>query len=163
MANDIMPTLSAVTTTQYSTGPGVGTDLYFEGVRSGLTVRVVQVNEHVCGYVKLPEGHPWLLVEDVDAYDLSSVHGGITYRYEGWVGFDTAHGSDLWPSLMTRPVPSWRADNPRVWTAELFMTELERLAHEAASNDPEPYCDHGPFDACRCLIDSTTHKESSKQ
>ena len=74
---------------------------------------------HLCGYVGVPEGHPYFQVaeDDVDV----SVHGGLTYaafcqeedRDHGichiaepgepdrvwWLGFDCAHFNDLVPGI----------------------------------------------------------------
>lgn len=57
-----------------------------------------------CGYVRIPEGHPWhgLHYDDIDV----ACHGGLTYSRadvpcEGetepggwWIGFDCAHAGD---------------------------------------------------------------------
>lgn len=64
----------------------------------------------LCGYVGIPEGHPW---HGVDYNDIEAeVHGGLTFGDEGdgerwpkgsyWVGFDCAHGGDLIP--WTEPI-----------------------------------------------------------
>lgn len=135
MSNELAKNMNVLVATEDTTGP-TGQGTYYEGVRSGLKVRVVQVMQHVCGYVLLPEGHPWLTAEDDWDID-STVHGGITYRKGGWVGFDTAHGWDIWPDLQTGPIPEWKLmrgemDNFIYWTAPMFMIELEKLAKEAA-------------------------------
>lgn len=55
---------------------------------------------HRCGYVLLPEGHPWwalLRREGVDLDEVAEAHGGITYTDdEGWIGFDAMHAFDRW-------------------------------------------------------------------
>jgi hypothetical protein len=61
---------------------------------------------HWCGYIRIPEGHPWHGLDDGDSYEgeaeRPAVHGGITYRCtenDGhWIGFDCAHSGDLTPS-----------------------------------------------------------------
>jgi hypothetical protein len=132
--------MTKVVATEGLTGPGtyLGTP-FFEGVMSGLTVRVVQSYESVNGYVKLPDGHPWLEAED--DWDIpSNVHGGITFRDNlGWVGFDTNHGWDIWPDLLERAIPTWKlaGGNQIFWTAEMFMEEMERFAAEAAGAAPK--------------------------
>lgn len=68
---------------------------------------------HLCGYVGLPEGHPWhgkgydhcRLLND----DWPEVHGGLTYAARAapkqepdgrwWIGFDCAHTGDFSPGL----------------------------------------------------------------
>lgn len=47
--------------------------------------------EWLCGYIELPETHPWLTMGfTVPAH----VHGGITYNEKNTVGFDCNHGSE---------------------------------------------------------------------
>jgi hypothetical protein len=53
---------------------------------------------HLCGYVKLPEG----CVISPDALMSFSVHGGITYDDDGWIGFDCAHSQDFCPADVRR-------------------------------------------------------------
>ena len=73
---------------------------------------------HLCGYVGIPEGHPWFKKDysDIDA----DVHGGLTYAAYGhdesesdkgyykqltdskgrklwWIGFDCNHYGDMAP------------------------------------------------------------------
>lgn len=56
---------------------------------------------HLCGYIKLPEGHPYIGVKwsDVDL----EMHGGLTYSAQSedgyWIGFDCAHSGDTIPSM----------------------------------------------------------------
>lgn len=72
----------------------------------------------LCGYVGIPEGHPYFGKESTEAYCLDlDCHGGITYGapcVEGghichvpqpgepdtvhWLGFDCAHSGDLSPA-----------------------------------------------------------------
>lgn len=57
---------------------------------------------HLCGYVRMPQGHPWF---EADYKDLGDVecHGGLTFsgeilRHPGhWIGFDCAHAGDFIP------------------------------------------------------------------
>lgn len=62
-----------------------------------------------CGYVEVPEGHPWH-GRHLDYLGHVNVHGGITFAgdivepmIEGssgwWIGFDCAHAGDYMPSL----------------------------------------------------------------
>lgn len=58
-----------------------------------------------CGYVQLPENHPWIRIDYHEINDID-VHGGLSfkgprtdYQEEGeWIGFDCAHSMDLSPS-----------------------------------------------------------------
>lgn len=56
---------------------------------------------HLCGYVTVPEGHPWLTQKGEYASTLAeevmSVHGGVTYFHERQAGWDYAHCDDLVP------------------------------------------------------------------
>jgi len=75
---------------------------------------------HLCGYVGVPEGHPWYARTD-EEMGYPDVHGGITYADvcddEGdeatsichvtetgekvwWLGFDMAHAFDLQPAMI---------------------------------------------------------------
>lgn len=76
-----------------------------------------------CGYIGLPEGHPWY-GKDYDIID-ASVHGGLTYsdwhvgsdEPDGcwWIGFDTGHSND-------------NMDN---CNEEFCWKEIERLKQQA--------------------------------
>ena len=86
----------------------------------------------VNGYAFLPEGHPWRdLSLQSDDYDKGpSIHGGITYGpSDGWIGFDTLHGGDLWPES-----PRYGGDVSwdRHWTADLVADETRYLARQIA-------------------------------
>jgi len=56
---------------------------------------------HLCGYVRIPENHPWVNLNygDIDV----DVHGGLTYKHQHgdgtWIGFDCGHSMDLIPSI----------------------------------------------------------------
>ncbi len=59
-----------------------------------------------CGYIIIPEGHPWHGCSYGDLVDVS-VHGGVTYSgnevfHEEWaVGFDCGHAFDMIPLLVS--------------------------------------------------------------
>ena len=56
-----------------------------------------------CGYVMIPDGHPWRGMKESELDSLVDVHGGVTFLGELheladgslWVGFDMAHAGDL--------------------------------------------------------------------
>ena len=84
-----------------------------------------------CGYVQLPEAHPWR-AGDTDILDHIDAHGGITYGPDkhGWIGFDTGHYCDYWPGTYFAqfgPEP-----HSIVWTAERMEQETIHLAELAA-------------------------------
>jgi hypothetical protein len=120
-------------------GPGSGWGNYFEGVMHGLPVRILKVNDHVNGYVQLPDGHPWLDGEQYeDDWNIpASVHGGITFRDRKtrWVGFDTAHGRDHWPQFGVES--EWKlklyGEELHQWTPEELVAEVDTLAEQAAA------------------------------
>ena len=78
---------------------------------------------HWCGYVRVPDGHPWHGRGPIDdVFDDVEVVGGVTFsghldrlRGEAWsVGFDTA------------------SFNARDWTLDQVAEETGRLALQAA-------------------------------
>jgi hypothetical protein len=86
----------------------------------------------VNGYVLLPEGHPWR-VADL-AHQFAEVHGGITFGPErdGWFGFDTLHGGDIWPDIpayLHTPRDDWDIE----WTPEMVAEETRKLARQVAA------------------------------
>lgn len=84
----------------------------------------------VNGYVRLPEGHPWLAF-DLQMYDGPDVdvNGGITYgpTDDRWIGFDTLHAGDYWPGV---PYGPFRGDTR--WDAAMVADETKKLARQAA-------------------------------
>ena len=83
----------------------------------------------LCGYVKLPVGFKDFNEESF------SVHGGITYNEDGWVGFDCAHSQDFIPG---RPFSSGLSSYK---TIAFVKSELESLCHQIRlqTNQAEEY------------------------
>lgn len=94
----------------------------------------------LCGYVRLPKGHPWARLDaeriDVDTY------GGITFAETigayRWLGFDCAHYRDRMPaieatlrSLSGRHEPQGERYRDLAWV----RAETEHLAEQVASHD----------------------------
>jgi hypothetical protein len=82
----------------------------------------------LCGYVRVPEGHPAERkhYDDVEV----DVHGGLTFRCKAkeggsWFGFDTGHAGD-WIGLSGVEMPG------RIWTEGDVAAETERLAEQLA-------------------------------
>jgi hypothetical protein len=52
-----------------------------------------------CGYVRLPEGHPWrgLGTGDLPGEAHEAAHGGITFANLGMIGWDASHYRDRSP------------------------------------------------------------------
>lgn len=127
-----------------------------KGYHMGLAYRVIRHPKmgHLCGYVKLPIGHPWLkqarahrwekkwfsnkyhCVEvgcNVTAMRYLPVHGGLNFfgklsRGRGyWIGFDCAHCDDLVPG-MEKIMPGLRAD----WTVYRDVPFVIRNCKELA-------------------------------
>lgn len=53
---------------------------------------------HLCGYVKIPEGHNYFC-KDYDDIPVSC-HGGLTFSDESKIGFDCGHMWDIVPSMV---------------------------------------------------------------
>jgi len=108
---------------------------------------------HLCGYICIPEGHPWKGLGENALYDNIDVHGGITYNKEEedgyWIGFDCAHSSDIVPSLevfrnkyrnsvwekyikdLKRRYPSSTRFNPTYKNINFVIEQCESLAEQA--------------------------------
>jgi hypothetical protein len=92
----------------------------------GLECAVVRGPISLCGYVKVPPGHPahgkWYDDVDVD------VHGGLTFcqlSEDGmWFGFDCGHHDDF---VMDLGLPG------RIWTVDDVSKEVESLAGQLAA------------------------------
>lgn len=102
---------------------------------------------HWCGYVGVPEGHPYFGLHEYNEIPMD-VHGGLSYaegRAEGpehnsichipisgrgevwWLGFDCAHGGDLAPAWHS----AMRAMSYQAYrTQEYVMGECARLAEQ---------------------------------
>lgn len=84
-----------------------------------------------CGYVRVPEGHPWFGKGGMDLN--CQVHGGITFGKQDikcseadgkdwWVGFDCAHAGDL-------PDPNLPGYDPgRFNLGEMLTMLMERVS-----------------------------------
>jgi hypothetical protein len=97
--------------------------IQFDDEATGLPciVRRSGMGGNLCGYVGVPEGHPWFGKNYSDLLDVE-VHGGLTFaekcqeddkehgichveddgvkRY--WLGFDCGHSQDLMPAMVVR-------------------------------------------------------------
>jgi len=88
---------------------------------------------HWCGYIGLPEGHPWFGEQQIDAY----VHGGITFTADHkpqqdpdglwWVGFDCAHACDIVPGLQRLT----RIPGATYKTLEFVQRQIVQLMEQA--------------------------------
>lgn len=87
--------------TEWADGPWKDEPDYLEFEAMGLMCKIRRGGlGHLCGYVRLPEDHPWA---DSNYMELPvDVHGGLTYgerESDGfYLGFDCAHASDLLPN-----------------------------------------------------------------
>ena len=87
---------------KYGPGPWMDEPDYLEFSHNGMDCRIMRnMLGSLCGYVKLPENHPWEK-EDI-FHSEAEVHGGITYSNKEddgfWIGFDCAHLDDFCPSI----------------------------------------------------------------
>lgn len=98
-----------------------------------------------CGYVRIPEGHPWHSTgyDDIEAADggFVDVHGGLTYAAPDtedgswWLGFDCAHAGDAPDPLLPGYERLYRGfddlDFGTVKTTEFVIVECHGLAEQA--------------------------------
>lgn len=82
----------------------------------------------VNGYVRLPDGHPWLAVEENYYIENSIPWGEITFKQGNWIGFDTLHSGQHWPS---EDIHNRRWDHDTVMTEAMVIGWAEQLAQEA--------------------------------
>lgn len=117
----------------------------------GFTVRLRRNTElgTWCGYVIIPQDHPWYGLSYGDLTDVS-VHGGVTYTgnevfHEEWaVGFDCGHAFDLIPLLVAGMAPGSALETMDRGTyrdMEYALDECRHLAEQArkagtTSDDP---------------------------
>lgn len=101
------------------------------GTHRGLRWAVVAAPSlGVNGYVQMPSGHPWqhLNYDDMPV----EIHGGLTFASGRWIGFDTAHGGDVWPAEYDRhglsDLYNDRPEWSRRWTLDAVIAETHRLA-----------------------------------
>ena len=118
-------------------------DTVAEGVEEGIHWKLVLggMKGHINGYVKLPKNHPFY---NEDYYDINSsgaisVHGGLTYSEDGWIGFDTMHAYDYWSpeellSVGGTTYPrEYFSDKRDIWTIERLTKETKSLARQVAN------------------------------
>lgn len=93
-----------------------------------VVVRFPEPMSHRCGYVNIPDTHPWF-EKDYDEIRDVEVHGGLTFaEYQlksdepkgWWIGFDCAHHGDK---------SSWNPDG-KDWTHDLVVAECDWLARQ---------------------------------
>jgi hypothetical protein len=82
----------------------------------------------VNGYVRLPDNHPWLAVENGYEIENSIPWGEITYMKGNWIGFDSLHSGQYWPS---EDRYNTRFDGDTPMTAEMVIGWTKQLAQEA--------------------------------
>ena len=97
----------------------------------GFTCMVARGMVALCGYVKVPVGHPSerLWYDDVPV----QVHGGLTFRTRvkggSWFGFDCGHFGDWWGIIEN----GHGTEHPgNIWTVDDVKAEVERLAKQFA-------------------------------
>lgn len=118
----------------------------YKGLRCLIERIMVAENEefcfggHLCGYVRLPDNHPWI---DIDIIDVNTnVYGGITFSDENedgyWVGFDCAHSMDIVPSMqldkaikkLRQKYPKFHLPNPNYKNIKFVEEECKKLVDE---------------------------------
>ncbi len=113
-----------------------GAFFWFAGLRCAVMRSALG---HWCGYVQVPEGHPWHGQDELDV----DVHGGLTYTRahgERWqLGFDCAHVHDNLPGMGflarlsggARRRVKRRAGWGTYKTIQYAIDETKRLAEQA--------------------------------
>ena len=98
----------------------------------GLVCEVKRHDEmlHFCGYVFLPEDHPWFSYEPP-----VRVHGGVTFGravHNEWIlGFDCGHGGDLIPRMrQVLPLGMGLFENEIYRDFDYVSSECKRLAEQ---------------------------------
>lgn len=120
---------------RYGDGPWLDEPDACKWIAYGYPCEVLRELEsgHLCGYVTVPDGHPWFGRGDEDL-DVET-HHGITYSAAspaGWtLGFDCAHYGDMMPGVIKLVGRSPRANE--VYADFAWVSnETERLAEQAA-------------------------------
>jgi hypothetical protein len=134
-----------------------------EAESHGFTVRLRRNTElgTWCGYVIIPEDHPWHGLSYGDLVDVS-VHGGVTFADHGLfheqyaVGFDCSHAFDLIPLLVTGALPGGALETMDRGTyrdMEYALDECRHLAEQArvAGGTPDDPLDRTDDELRRAL------------
>jgi len=113
----------------------------------GLDCAIMRGPGSLCGYVRVPEGHPY---DGLEYDDLRvEVHGGLTFRWKAkeggmWFGFDCAHAGDWTGYYSDKEGDSKKPygyEHPgQIWTAEDVAAETEKLAKQLAHPDTCDKC-----------------------
>ena len=107
---------------------------------TGLDCEILRTKDagSLCGYVGIPESHPFHGRSTNILSDDLRCHGGVTFadRVKGkgdlwWIGFDCAHLYDLQPGYFDRA--PFRGDDAIYRTVEYVRCECEWLARQLAS------------------------------
>lgn len=80
----------------------------------------------VNGYVRLPDGHPWLAVEYGYQIPNDVPWGEITYSKGNWIGFDSMHSGQYWPGQSYGPF-----EGDTHMDAEMVIEWTKQLLDEA--------------------------------
>jgi hypothetical protein len=83
----------------------------------------------VNGYVRLPDGHPWLEVDYLYEIENGIPWGEITYGKGNWIGFDSLHSGQYWPGEQKYKTTAYPDDT--LMTEEMVIGWTRQLAQEA--------------------------------
>jgi hypothetical protein len=103
----------------------------FKHPRNGMTCRIWRNDTcgFLCGYLTLPEDHPWTQAESYNDID-AEVHGGLTFKKDNIIGFDCGHYGDIMPRLIAMSsFPALNDATYRNW--EYVERELHSLGDQA--------------------------------
>lgn len=128
-SSQIFPRFYVYDRTEWAEGPWMSEpdNVFFES--HGFFCRIQRAGAgHWCGYVKVPEYHPWYSVSSTTEVR-AEVHGGVTWASHGSVGFDCAHSMDL-TGFTSRVYSPSHYQTYR--TMAFAFRECEKLARQAS-------------------------------
>ncbi len=104
-----------------------------EGVVGKYKWKVLSFGTHPCGYVSVPENHPFCYIDcwDIDGIN---VHGGLTFSGkmrdsdDFWFGWDYAHADDF---TYLSPI------GDKLWTTQEIVDECLNVIQQFQSYEDE--------------------------
>lgn len=90
------------------------------------------IYDAVNGYVRLPDGHPWLDTNDLWKIENSVPWGEVTFGRGNWRGFDTTHYGQYWPSMSEPPLNLPHDPGALLMSEDLAIEWTQQFARDAA-------------------------------
>lgn len=115
---------------------GLTSPVLDHGTHHGIDWQVHQGPLSITGYVRLPNGHPWIGEDLLFGKFNIDVHGGISFHRGRTVGFDCNHYMDIPHPDSPRAAAYMEGWTPELgahlWTLPEVVTEVKHLAKQAA-------------------------------